>query len=77
VTMHDFIQNLSFAPFPFGSSSGGHTAGAVPGRLTTAATGEPLRAVLRSFNEIPAFRPSPRRKARKSRIENQKSKILP
>jgi hypothetical protein len=76
--MHDFIQHLSFSPFPSESSSGGNTAGAAPGRLTTAAAVEPLRAALRSFNETPApaFRPGPRRGGPKSSIQNLKSKIL-
>ena len=63
--MHDFIQNLSFnSAAPF-----------APAR----AAGAPLRAVLRSFNEVPApaFGPSPRRGSLKAKIQNQKSKILP
>jgi hypothetical protein len=62
--MHDFIQHLSFSSAaPF-----------APAR----APGEPMRAVLRSFNEIPgsSFRPSPRRRIQKSRIANRKTKIL-
>jgi len=63
--MHDFIQNLSFnssAPFD-------------PARAASA----PLRAVLRSFNEVTesSFRPSPRQRSPKARIQNRKSKILP
>jgi hypothetical protein len=45
--MHDFIRHLSFnSPAPFAAAR-------------TAA--EPMRCVLRSFNEVPAptFRPSP------------------
>jgi len=63
--MHDFIQNLSFnSAAPF-----------APAR----AAGAPLRAVLRSFNEVPApaFGPSPRRRRLKSKFQNRKSKILP
>jgi len=44
--MHDFIQHQSFnSQAPF--------------RLTRA-TAESLQAVMRSFNETPAYRPSPR-----------------
>ena len=63
--MHDFIQNLSFnSSAPF-----------APPR----AASEPLRAVLRSFNEVPApaFGPSPQRRRLKSKFQNRKSKILP
>jgi hypothetical protein len=62
--MHDFIQNLSFnSSAPF-----------APARAASA----PLRAVLRSYNEVPesSFRPSPRRRIQKTRIVNRKSKIL-
>ena len=70
--MHDFIQHLSFnsqAPFA--------PARPVVGRLTPA-TAEALLSVMRSYDEVPftAFRPSPHRKALKSRIVNRKSKIL-
>jgi hypothetical protein len=77
--MHDFIQHLSFSPFPAESSSGGNTSGAAPGRRTTATTIEPLRAVLRSFDEapVPSFRPSPRQRGLKSKSENRKLKTLP
>jgi len=63
--MHDFIQNLSFnSSAPF-----------APAR----AASEPLRTVLRCFNEVPAsaFGPSPRRRSLKSKFQNRKAKILP
>jgi len=55
--MHDFIQNLSFSTVPFESSRDRQIAG--PSRLTTAAPSEPLRRLTQSFNEVPAYRPSP------------------
>jgi hypothetical protein len=75
--MHDFIQHLSFSPFPSKNDSGGSTTGAVPGRLTTAAPMGPLRGVLLSFNEapVPSFRPSPRQRGLNSKIPSRKSKI--
>ena len=63
--MHDFIQNLSFnSSAPF-----------APPR----AASEPLRAVLRSFNEspAPAFRPSPQRSGQKTKIQNRVTKFFP
>jgi hypothetical protein len=72
--MHDFIQHLSFPPFPAESRRGSNTAGAAPGRQTKAATREPLRRVLRSVTDTRA-RLFARARAevggnRKSRIEN-------
>ena len=60
--MHDFIQNLSF------SSQSPFPANRVPS--------EPLRRLTQSFNEVPAYRQSPRRKLparHKSQVASHKS----
>jgi hypothetical protein len=47
--MHDFIQNLSFSS-------------PVPAPRVAS---EPLRRLTQSFNDVPAYRPAPRRTARR------------